>query len=1096
MLPRLARIVGIALAFVGAPIAVATGTGDDAARAHHPWARFAPGTWIRQKSVNDYVMEGKKHHDESTERITLKAVTDKGVKLVTEGKGFRGDEVNETTEPFDEREPWAWEDRTKAPQEKLTIEGKEIVCAAVHFDCMQQPPGPIGDSGDGPKLHVVGTAWLNDAYAAPLKLELEASFGDEKQRVKALAEHLDVEIKVGEKTFHCVEVVSRQDAADGKSDESKSVQHEWFSAEMPGGFVRTRAESTTDGAPATFLTEVTEFFVAPAQEVTRTSEAPVPAPLPEGECEITARFVGPDGQPATALKAHLHGRTHDAEAAAKAGIAAKEFDRTGATDADGRLKLDVEALKGTEYFVEVRGPGIVKEVWRLRSLVPGGHVDLGQITTRPCGAIVGRMLTADGRPVPGGYYVQANLKGEDEEKRGANREPMYEYGMPEKGSSEYRVDNIPPGTYEVSPYVNAIGWFKEGVRTVDVVAGQESRLDLTYTGPALDRRVHIIVFVQPFYTVMPGIEHVSLKTADGRTLAPSAGGMQAFNFDDVPEGSCTLTIDDPRFEKVTRTGLRAGTRTDVGMRAAGSLVVVAHDAKSGAALTDLSISQELTKSRTSPNRFTVRGLGGPPLVDGVVKGILPVASRLYVGAKGYAESRIDLADLKPGEPRTIEVALQAAGAAESHAPATIGGVVRDRKSHQPVAGVEVEAQCSDRGRWESQKATTDPQGHYRIEGVNGGHWNVQVKRSETVKSASHQIALAAGERRDDVDLELPAGVDVAGTVGGLAGFPAIETGLTFHATEAKDDDEFDGIHISSRFGWFGGQQAKLAHDGSYVVKSLAAGHYRVTLDLGGAQIALGPSSSANSPTHHALLGEVDVTDEASQHFDFDASAFVPGSVTVRVDGDATLRSSLIVVARTADPPAKEEPRGETFSFGGDGDEEDDPLESISGSDHFFSFMAFQDTEGETPGALANLGVDMTARLAPLPAGRWLVGLRRSDGAWTVDAPRPVALSNGENGEASLKLELASASIALVDATTRAPLANTSVRWLHATATREVGVTARTDADGRLSLTLPAGRVKLWHAPKKSTKKDDPALAVEFDWPPTDDAVAVRRKPGE
>src|SRR5262249_54373682 len=155
----------------------------------------------------------------------------------------------------------------------------------------------------------------------------------------------------------------------------------------------------------------------------------------------------------------------------------------------------------------------------------------------PCGTIVGHMLTSDGRPVPGGFYVQATRKDDEENKRGGNRETMYEYGSPEKDSSEYRVDNIPPGTYEVAPYVHAIGWFHEGNRTVEVTPGHETRLDLTYTGPALDQRVHIVAFVEPFYVLVPDREHVSLVAADGRTFHATDGGMQAYNFDGVPEGS-------------------------------------------------------------------------------------------------------------------------------------------------------------------------------------------------------------------------------------------------------------------------------------------------------------------------------------------------------------------------------------------------------------------------------------------------------------------------------------------------------------------------------------------------------------------------------
>jgi hypothetical protein len=1095
-----ARAVALSIRLLAASclvvLAARTAAADDAANARDPWARFPPGSWIEQRSTNDYSVDGKARHDVTTERITLKSVSDKGAKLVTETKGSGEGDVSESMAPPDPHILWTEEDLAKATREKLTIDGKEIACAIIRFDHKLKAPMSFGDDAGGVEIHAVGTAWWSDAYPVPLKLELETTFGGDTSRRRVVAEKLDVEVKVGERTLHCVESVVNEVDAQGKPDPD-SESREWSCADVPGGTVRSRSENRTKGSESTFVTELVDFFVAAKPAVTRTKEA-LPAPPPSGACEITGRFTLAGGRPAEGLKVRVSGRTHDVEAAAKAGAAPKNIFLEGATDAEGRLKLDVEALPGAEYFVEVRGPGLVKEVWRLRGLTAGGHVELGEIETRTCGAIVGKMETPDGRPVPGGFYVMARLQGGAEEKRGANRESMYEYGMPEKGSSEYRVDNIPAGTYEVAPYVQAIGWFKEGTRTVEVTEGQESRLDLTYTGPDLSQRVHIVVFVEPFYTIMPSRDHARLETSDGRTFAAVDGGMQAFNFDGVPPGSCTLTIDDPRFEKVVRTGLRAGSRTDIRLQPAGSIVVVARDAKSSAAILDVSVSQEMSKSNSWPRRFTVRGLGGPPLVGGVLHGLLPGDSRLFIGAKGYAETSIDLKGLKPDEARTIEVALNAGGGGPSALSGVIAGVVRDAKTKKPAAGVSIEAQCSDRDRWDTKSATSDGRGAYRFEGLAAGGWSVQAKRSETVASANHRIVLDGGERREDVDLELPPGVAVKGSVAGLAAFAGTEPGLEFRpGDKGSVEDRIHQFFAGAPLRRLNGQAAELGRDGSFVVKSLAPGSYSVELEFGGVDVSLGPSSSMHSPTHHVPLGEVEVTDAADQRFEFDAGSVAPGTVTVRVDGDATIRGSLLVVARPADFPKREESGGESIRLGGDDaldeDDEDDggePFDPISGGDAFGA-GAFNDIEGDASGALANLGPEMGARLV-LPAGRWIVGVRRGDGAWNVELPRPFDVAAGVAAEAEVKLELRPGSIRLVDAATRAPLANESIRWRHSTASRSFGVTARTDGDGMLALLMPSGTVKLSIAPKSKRRRADAPSAVEVAWPPGADPVELSR----
>jgi hypothetical protein len=1057
--------------------AAAPDSSDEVVRARHPWARFQPGSWVELRTATESVVDGKKHRDVSTRRVTLKAVTDKGVKLATESKGIEPGDVDESTVPLEEESPWISADLGKAPHEPLTIEGREITCAVIHFNRTSKSRSGEDDA-DG---HVVGAAWISESYPVPLKLELETTEGETSSRRRMVVEHLDVEIKVGDRSLHCVESVTNLLDEKGQVD-PKSELRAWSCAEVPGTTVRVRARDSGEDGESISLTDLLDFFVAPTPPVTRVIESP-PKPA-TGACVITGHFTLDDGNPGVGIPASVSGSTRDVRAVSKSGRSPEEVSIEGKTDAEGRIRFEIEALPGAEYFVEVRGPGLAKEEWRLRDLFPGHRVDLGDVKLQRSGSIVGTMTAPDGSPIPGGFYVMARRKGDVEATRGPDRESIYEYGMPEKGSTEYRVDNIPAGTYEVEPNVNGFGWFNDGMRTVEVTEGTETRLDLIYSGPDLSHRVRIVVFVQPFYTLTPRRDRVSMATLEGRTIAATHCDMEALDFDGVPDGPCTLTIDDPRFEKLVRTGLRGGSHTDITLRGAGSVIVIARDAENSKAIEDVAVSQEV-----GLDRFLLRGFADPRLENGLLEGVLPGDSCLFVKAKGYSEIAVELKDLKAGAPRTIEVALDAGGEA-SPPSAVVAGVVRDSKTAKPLAGVVVAAERSD-GEWERKATIADGAGAYRLEGLPAGHWSVRATRGDTVASSVHRLELDAGERREDVDLVVPFGVDVVGNVFGLGVIAEEEPHLAFSRVEKKpgsDGVEGAGEDDASRSP--GRQEVRVDRGGAYAENGIAPGRYRVELEYGGRECLNGPARMMNSPTQRALLADVEITDAANQRFDFDASVVTTGIIHARVECDASLRGFLLVVARPPDLPRQE--TNDDVSVGAD--DESAAIDDVDSEEEWFDEFAnsvFDDAEGDVPGSIANLAPDGSARLV-LPPGRWRIGARHSGGEWTIDAPELVEVKGGDEVEALIRVVVVPSSIRLVEAGTQRPLADESIRWLHSTSSRRAGVTGRTSGDGVLSLALPRGKVTLSIAPRSSRSKDNRAGAAEITWPPTDETVVLRR----
>ncbi len=1055
----------------------------DEARKRHYW-EFPVGSWVKFESTNDYFIDGEKRHDTSTWTERLKNANESTITLIREREEFGETVIEETTEELDEQMPWLAPPSEEEQAETLTVDGQEIACRIIRFDKESEQYGQ--------KFQISGEAWWSDRILLPLKMRTRLESDGEKQSQETVVEKLDVEISIGERKFRCIELVQRELGEDGTTAKSRRTSRTWYSEDVPGGLVKSVMEDREEGATDRFVTEVVDFFIAPQAALVRVENHKSTA-VDMGSCEIVGRLVDSDGRPLAGLHASLRARPNDHEELSKHGVAPKWVDLEATSDEDGRLLLKFAPPTAFEFFFEVEGTGVAKENWRWRSLAAGACMDLGEIRMQPGGAIAGFLVDAEGHDVPGGFYVVARGHEDTVRQRGKDRETPYEYGMPEKGSNRFRIEGLPPGTYEVEPYLHAAGWSEEAKVTAEVVAGKETRVELRYTGSSLKHRIRINTFVEPFFILAPASEHVKLTGPDGRVFAAEDGGVQSLDFNGVTDGPCDLVIDDPRFETVRRDGLRPGMLLEVMLRGSARFQVVATDAKSGQPIVDVAVSQELHRVKTSPNRFALRLVGGWPIEDGIIPGVIPGDSKAYVSADGYDEVELDVDDLGPREMRTLEVALACATpSAAPGLPASISGIVRDALDGAPLSNMLIEAQKSDVDDFDSERATTDAQGRFHLSGLKPGSWSVQAKRSETIESATYRFQLAAGEQRSDLEIGLARGVEVSGTVSGLNGFPIQRLNLLF----ARVDDERPRIgRNDDRFAWFDAQDAELEVDGRFVARDLAPGRYRVGLQIDGEEVEIGPSHTMHSPQQRFVVDEVELSADHDSRFDFCVSAFRPGAIVVRVRTEGPIPRSWLAIARTADGPTRQSEQDEAnlFDFDREEEEEEDGQSTLHSRDDF-SFESFRDVDGVVTGGLANIGSDGTARLGTLRAGRWIVGIRMCNGAWTVEHPRPVALAPGESTECEIDVALEAATLTLVDAASGVVLTGANVRWLHSTSPRAVGVRSRTDEEGRLELALPRGRVRLWDLGNSRRKKDDPRLATEIEWPPVEGTVSIRRAP--
>jgi len=115
---------------------------------------------------------------------------------------------------------------------------------------------------------------------------------------------------------------------------------------------------------------------------------------------------------------------------------------------------------------------------------------------------------------------------------------------------------------------------------VQVIANQAVEADSTHDAPDLSNRVTVKTLNRPFYYHRPANGHLRLIGAGAeRTFEKLKGASNTYVVDDLPRGSYSIVLDDPRFEPWSQTGVVTGRQVDLHMigNAAVSLTVVDDD---------------------------------------------------------------------------------------------------------------------------------------------------------------------------------------------------------------------------------------------------------------------------------------------------------------------------------------------------------------------------------------------------------------------------------------------------------------------------------------------------------------------------------------
>lgn len=815
------------------------------------------------------------------------------------------------------------------------------------------------------------------------------------------------------------------------------VRREAPSAEPTGATDAAGIERELARAPEEELAPVVAVESSVKERVAITGSVPVEAPLdalPDDLAEIRGRFVFENGAPAAGVALAMMGWIGNQKRQEKYGAHEDWVAPTGESDADGRFALRFEPPRAFQFTLDAQAPGYASANWRWSEIPPGKVLDVGEVALLRGGAIEGRVVNGEGKPVTGPGWTVSAYGGE---RVFEGRDLTRGYAKVDAATGAFRIEDMPPGEVELEGHHVLAKWVAGPV--VLVVGGEIVKADIVYEGPLFGSRIVVSTSTQPFRAKSrPPADSIRLLgAASGPITARGVeGSSQSYVFDDLAPGTYMVEIDDPDYMLWSQDGVTPGS--EVRARLVGSAALrlaVVDEADEPVELYSLRV--RFRNVSFMPNEFEVHD-GNEPLPGGLFEGMFPGDYDLTVrSVAGSAVVQVDA--LAPAETRDVPVRLGSST------------VVRGRvtRGGQPVALVDVQlirpaevddsneswvvpagsavGGSSERFRFEVDSTATGEAGDFKFDLAGEGRFLLRAQEGGGVQALSEPFTVAAGQDRE-IDLSLPGTGTLLGRLLVPAG--ASPAGLRVWARAA-------GMDFRAMSDSFRKEGVTLGSEGTFELGPLAAGEAAVFLFLP-ADLQSGFSTGNGSPKGARELGLVTIPDSGSIEREFEVLEF-PGSlrVSVTLDGLPAAGAQVRLVAEGGDRvQARTHPDGTTASI-------------------------------------------------PLFPAPWNLYVVDEKAGWARRHPEFVYVVAGGEHAVEVDVTLIEGSVVLVDATTREPLANQTLALWPWSEDGHGGLGLyntykETNAEGRLTLRAPAGKYRL-HLGQLGHGNEGDAREVILEW---------------
>lgn len=438
------------------------------------------------------------------------------------------------------------------------------------------------------------------------------------------------------------------------------------------------------------------------------------------------------------------------------------------TDEEGRFTF--KGLTAGEYDVNVTKTGFTRHTTQALKAAEG--MAALEITLMPGASVGGRVTQPNGAPVSG-YTVAALPAGTERLMMGGRGG----FAAVTDTDGAFTIEGLTPGTtYDLE--ARAAGDFRGGQRKRDVVAPAS---DIVIEVPARGRiagrvidaatNAPITEFEARYSPSMGGggmVVVVRGGPGEGDRRTPFSSSEGAFVFEDVPPGNWDVTVWAKTYQeaRTSAVAVAAGETKTIEVKASRGLAIRGRvvDAKSGRGIPEASVSVRPNVAGGSMFVFDAGGPGGELTdaegrfeVTGQAPGAYQVTATHPLFSEGTA--RLTLED----RDGAIDVPLVQGG--------TIAGLVLSAQG-APLAGAEVTLQNGSDGGglrfgFDGQSALTDGAGRFRFEHLAAGRYRLSASlRAES--STPIDVALNAGDVREDVRVTLDAGAVVKGVVSGVS----------------------------------------------------------------------------------------------------------------------------------------------------------------------------------------------------------------------------------------------------------------------------------------------------------------------------------------
>lgn len=494
---------------------------------------------------------------------------------------------------------------------------------------------------------------------------------------------------------------------------------------------------------------------------------------------ITARLVRPDGRPASNVPWVLNAWPfHDdtREVAWR--------DVVASTDVAGQIVVRFLAPPGyaanleawPEDYAHVRWTWPERDPSAWTGFEPGTTIDLGDVLLEAGYLVEARVLDGLGELIRARPDWRASVRFLDDLDRtptGLTRYASRNYVLvgPD-ADGVFRFDHLPARRMRVDimPHLGP----RLRSRVFDPSAESDHRLDIVYDGPPLDQRIVLRMGGEdgvPF--IGPEREHIRLigQNIGLRHPEPQSRWRYAV-FENVPPGVYTLEVHDGLHDPWVRHDITPNSQVDIVLVGNVSMEVVVTRARDATPLESFMVGATCSVpvvgkpgASRGGNRHLLSELG--PHLGGRVRfhRFMPANYDFRISAPGFLTGRVSQEAMSPGGAYVVEVALREA--------ARIGGVVVDGHG-APVVGVPVGLYpvsgphdvgflpiAEDSAWWpvvnrtrEQEVTETDSEGRFLFDTAPEGNWTVRAYRSATLDALLEGVAVASGDKVEDLQLVL------------------------------------------------------------------------------------------------------------------------------------------------------------------------------------------------------------------------------------------------------------------------------------------------------------------------------------------------------